>query len=132
MKTFQDRGVWIRIRFVLRGWIRIRFVLRGWSRIRIRSTSDRIRNPANQPTNRRHEGSKGSCTSNKIRTLMIRGEGLRNGNYGIGWMDVSNVLSNSSPSKKDLPPEMPSPPPPSSPYSSTRQESNFHCSNFWR
>ena len=36
METFQDRGVWI--------WIRIRFVLRGW--IRIRSISDRIRNPA--------------------------------------------------------------------------------------
>ena len=42
MKNFQERGVWIRIRFVLRGWIRI--VLRGW--IRIRSISDRIRNPA--------------------------------------------------------------------------------------
>ena len=35
MENFQDRGVWIRIR--------IRFVLRGW--IRIRSISDRIRNP---------------------------------------------------------------------------------------
>ena len=55
MENFQDRGVWIRIRFVLkgwiriqfvlRGWIRIRFVLRGWIRIRIWSTSDRIRNP---------------------------------------------------------------------------------------
>ena len=33
MENFQDRGVWIRIRFVLRGWIRIR------------SISDRIRNP---------------------------------------------------------------------------------------
>ena len=48
MENFPDRGVWIRIRFVLRGWIRIRirirFVLRGW--IRIRSISDRIRNPA--------------------------------------------------------------------------------------
>ena len=46
MENFQDRGVWIRIRFVLRGWIRIRirFFLRGW--IRIRSISDRIRNPA--------------------------------------------------------------------------------------
>ena len=32
MENFQDRGVWIRIRFVLRGWIR--------------SISDRIRNPA--------------------------------------------------------------------------------------
>ena len=62
MENFQDRGVWIRIRFVLRGWIRIqiRFVLRGW--IRIRSISDRIRNPAeerwelervNERTNRR-------------------------------------------------------------------------------
>ena len=29
-----------------RGWTRIRFVLRGW--IRIRSISDRIRNPANR------------------------------------------------------------------------------------
>ena len=38
MENFQDRGVWIRIRFVLRGWIRIR--------VRIRSISDRIRNPA--------------------------------------------------------------------------------------
>ena len=35
MENFQDRGVWIRIQ--------IRFVLRGW--IRIRSISDRIRNP---------------------------------------------------------------------------------------
>ena len=35
MENFQDRGVWIRTR--------IRFVLRGW--IRIRSISDRIRNP---------------------------------------------------------------------------------------
>ena len=33
MEIFQDRGVWIRIRFVLRGWIRIR------------SMPDRIRNP---------------------------------------------------------------------------------------
>ena len=33
MENFQDRGVLIRIRFVLRGWIRIR------------SISDRIRNP---------------------------------------------------------------------------------------
>ena len=33
MENFQDRGVWIRIRFVQRGWIRIR------------SISDRIRNP---------------------------------------------------------------------------------------
>ena len=41
MENFQDRGVWIRIRFVLIGWIRI--VLRGW--IRSRSISDRIRNP---------------------------------------------------------------------------------------
>ena len=48
MENFQDRGVWIRIRFVLRGWIRIRFVLGGWIRIRIRSISDRIRNPAHQ------------------------------------------------------------------------------------
>ena len=48
MENFQDRGVWIRIRIVLRGWIRIRLVLRGWIRIwiRIRSISDRIRNPA--------------------------------------------------------------------------------------
>ena len=36
MENFQDRGVWIRIR--------IQFVLRGW--IRIRTISDRIRNPA--------------------------------------------------------------------------------------
>ena len=36
MENFRDRGVWIRIR--------IRFVLRGW--IRLRSISDRIRNPA--------------------------------------------------------------------------------------
>ena len=48
MENFQDRGVWIRIRFVLRGWIRIRFVLRCWIRIRIRSISDRIRNPASE------------------------------------------------------------------------------------
>ena len=34
MENFQDRGVLIQIRFVLRGWIRIR------------SISDRIRNPA--------------------------------------------------------------------------------------
>ena len=34
-ENFQDRGVWIRIRFVLRGWIRIR----------IQPISDRIRNP---------------------------------------------------------------------------------------
>ena len=45
MENFQDRSVWIRIRFVLRGWILIRilFVPRGW--IRIQSISDRIRNP---------------------------------------------------------------------------------------
>ena len=36
MENFQDRGVWIRIRFVLRGWIRIL------------SISDRIRNPAHR------------------------------------------------------------------------------------
>ena len=39
------KNSWIRIRFVLRGWIRIwnLYVLRGWNRIR--SISDRIRNP---------------------------------------------------------------------------------------
>ena len=36
IEIFQDSGVWIRIRFVLRGWIRIR----------IRLISDRILNPA--------------------------------------------------------------------------------------
>ena len=42
MENFHDRGVWIRIRSLKNAWIR--FVLKGL--IRIRSISDRIRNPA--------------------------------------------------------------------------------------
>ena len=70
----QDRGVWIRIRFVLRGRIRIRirFVLRGWIRIRIvriRSISDRIRNPENiRREILRKSESQGYCVQTDLNT----------------------------------------------------------------
>ena len=45
MENFQDSWVWIRDmdKFQKKSWIQIRFVLRDW--IRIRSISERIRNP---------------------------------------------------------------------------------------